>query len=176
MVRNGLIEEWQYSAAARYCYYRSVGAKWLVRIQHVRNMWCDIGRISISFRTKTRVAWTVVLYFSNRASTCSHALIFLRQTRWIVMIGWRTSISLQPFTKHFWIAAFVYYKHRLHRVFRTRLECGSLSAYTHKHVWIMVLCWSTSIFFLFLWSNMFGCRFFVVCKHLSPPVSQTQLD
>ena len=81
MVRNGLIEEWQDSAAAHYCYYWSVGAKWLIRIQHVRNMWCDIGRISISFRTKARVAWTVVLYFSNRASTCSHVFIFVSQNR-----------------------------------------------------------------------------------------------
>ena len=54
-------------------------------------------------RTKARVAWKVVLYCSNRASICSHALILLSPTRWIVMTGWRTSISLQPVFKHVWI-------------------------------------------------------------------------
>ena len=36
-------------------------------------------------RTKARVAWQVVLYFSNRASICSHALIILSPSRWFVM-------------------------------------------------------------------------------------------
>ena len=33
--------------------------------------------------------------------------------------------------KHVWMVVLVVYKHRLHPVFQTRLECGSLSAYTH---------------------------------------------
>ena len=69
------------------------------------------------------MAWKVVLYFSNRASICSHALILLSPSRWFV---------LQPFTKHVWIVVLVVYKRRVHPVFQTRLECGSLSAYTHK--------------------------------------------
>ena len=36
-------------------------------------------------RTKARVAWKVVLYFSNLESICSHALILLSPTRWFVM-------------------------------------------------------------------------------------------
>ena len=48
-------------------------------------------------RTKARVAWNVVSCCSNRASICSLALILLSQARWIVMIGWCTSICLQPF-------------------------------------------------------------------------------
>ena len=47
-----------------------------------------------------------------------------------------------------WLAvhASVYscYKHRIHPVFQTRLECGSWSAYTHqsfKHVWLWFRIW-----------------------------------
>ena len=65
----------------------------------------------------------------------------------------------------------VVYKHRLHPVFQTRLECGSLSAYTHqfpalcfKHVWIMVPCLGTSICLLLPWSNTFGLRFLVCVR------------
>ena len=50
-------------------------------------------------RTKARVAWKVVLYFENRASICSHALILLSPTRGIVTTARRTSISLQPFVQ-----------------------------------------------------------------------------
>ena len=124
-------------------------------------------------QTKARVAWKLVLCCSNRASICSLALIFLSQTRWTVMSGWCTSISLQHFVQTrldcgslmytsislqpcvsntFGLRFFVVYKHRLHPVFQTRLECGSLSAHTHqspafcfKHVWIMVPCLRTSI-------------------------------
>ena len=52
------------------------------------------------FEQKAPVAWKVVLYCSNHASICSHALILLSQTRWFVMTGWRTSISRQPVFKH----------------------------------------------------------------------------
>ena len=107
------------------------------------------------------------------------------------MIGWRTSISLQLFTKHFWIAVFVVFKHRLHLVFRTRLECGSLSAYTHQHcvsntfeLWFCVVVQAFSSFFVkhvlmsvsccvqaFVStrvSNTVGLRF-LVCVHASVP-------
>ena len=52
----------------------------------------------------------VLLCCSNRASICSHALILLSQTRWIVMTGWCARISLQPFVP-------------------TRLDCCSLFVY-----------------------------------------------
>ena len=78
-------------------------------------------------RTKARVAWKVVLYFSNLASICSHALILLSPTRWIVMTGWRTSISLQPVFKHVWIM----------------VPCciqASVSTLCFKHAWIVDPC------------------------------------
>ena len=79
-----------------------------------RNEWKDIANLRLkqlrkfsksrrhvcmitNSRTTARVAWKVVLYFANRASICSHALILLSPSRWFVMTGWRTSISLQPF-------------------------------------------------------------------------------
>ena len=80
------------------------------------------------------MAWKVVLYCSNRASICSHALILLSPTRWFVMTGWRTSISLQPFVQ-------------LQPFDQTRLDCGSFFVYKHrspalcfKHVWFMAPC------------------------------------
>ena len=110
-----------------------------------------------------------MLYCSNRASICSHALILLSQTRWIVMTGWRTSISLQPMFKHVRIVVF---KHQfppcvsnMSRLWilvcahasvpqlcvQTRLGCDFLFVYKHlspalcfKHVWIVVPCLSTS--------------------------------
>ena len=110
-----------------------------------------------------------MLYFSNFASICSHALILLSPTRWFVMIGWRTSLclcaitSLQPFAKHVWIVVLAFYKHRLHPVLQTRLECRSLSAYTHlfpalcvNHLWVMVPGLGTSTCLL-----LFGFRFLV---------------
>ena len=104
-------------------------------------------------RTKVRVAWKVVLYCSNRASICSHALILLSQTRWIVMTGWRTCISLQLVFKHVWIVVPCCIQASVSTLlFQTRLGCGSLSAHTHqypalcfKHVWIMVPCLCASI-------------------------------
>ena len=184
----------------------------------------NFERPSVSSRTKARVAWKVVFYCSNRASTCSHALIFLSQTRWIVMTGWRTSISRQPvfkhiwivgsllytsisfrpvfqthqnggslsahthqypalcsdtfglrfcvcvqtsvdslLTKHVWIVVLVVYKRRLHLVFQTRSECGSLSAYTHQflapyfiHVWVIDSVSGYKHLPLPPWSNTFG--------------------
>ena len=74
-----------------------------------------------------------VLYCSNRASIRSHALIFLSQTRWIIMIGWCTSLSLQPFVQtRFWLWFLVVYKHQS-------------PALCFKHVWIVVPCLRTSI-------------------------------
>ena len=109
-------------------------------------------------RTKERVAWNVVLYCSNRASICSHALILLSQTRWIVMTGWRTSISLQPVFKHVWImvpcclqasvSTLCFKSH----VCQTRLNCGSWSAFTHQSPalsnpfgWGFLVCLSASV-------------------------------
>ena len=53
------------------------------------------------------------------------ALILLSPTRWIVMTGWRTSISLQPFvqTRCF----FLYTSISLHPLFQTCLDYGYLS-------------------------------------------------
>ena len=66
-----------------------------------------------------------------------------------------------PLTKHVWIVVLVVYKHRLHSVFQTRLDYGSVAGYKHlpsasliKHVWNLVP---------------------VVYKHQSPPVFQTHL-
>ena len=73
----------------------------------------------------------VVLYCSNLASTCSHALL-LSQTRWIVMTGWRTSISRQPVFKHIWIVV---------------LYCiqASVSTLCFKHIYIVDQCLHTRI-------------------------------
>ena len=98
------------------------------------------------FRTKARVAWKVVLCCSNRASICSHALILLSQTRWIVMTGWCASISLQPFDQtRFGLWFLVVYKHRLHPVFsntfgldpclRTRIWKGHILVDRHWRSW-----------------------------------------
>ena len=132
--------------------------------------WCQDGKCAT--RTKARVAWKVLLYCSNRASFCSHALILLSPTRWIVMTGWRTSISLQPFVQT--RGSLLYTSISLHPVFQTCLDCGYLFAYTHqspalclKHVWIVVSCLSTSIRQQPFVSNTFdhGCLF--VYKHQS---------
>ena len=96
-----------------------------------------------------------MLYCSNRASICSHALILLSPSRWLVMTGWLTSISLQPFTKHVWIVVLDVYK--------------IVSTLCFKHVWIMVPCLGTSTFLLVPWSNTFGLRI-LVCVHASVPV------
>ena len=96
-----------------------------------------------------RVAWSVVLYCSNRASICSHALILLSPSRWIVMTGWRTSISLHPFVQT--RGSLLYTCISLHLVFQTRLDCNSLFGNKHQsHVW----------------SNTFGL-WFLVCAHTS---------
>ena len=95
-------------------------------------------------RTKARVAWKVVLYFSNRASICSHALILLSPTRWSVMTGWRTSISLQPFVQtRLDIGSLLYTSIGLHPVFQTCFFCGSLSAHVHQYP---SLCVSSTVF------------------------------
>ena len=106
-----------------------------------------------SHRTKARVAWNVVLYCSNLASICSHALIFLSPTCWIVMTGWRTSISQQPFQIRLNCGSWSAYTHQSPAlVFQTRLDGVSLFVHNHlspalcfsspvfKHVWIMVPC------------------------------------
>ena len=117
-------------------------------------------------RTKARVAWKVVLYFSNRASICSHALILLSPSRWFVMTGWRTSISLQPFVQT--RGSLLYTSISLHPVFQSRFDCGYLFAYTHqspalsfKHFWMVIPCLSTSI-------NLLPC--------VSDTFVQTRLD
>ena len=115
-------------------------------------------------RTKARVAWKVVLYFSNLASICSHALILLSQTRWIVVTGWCTSISLQPFVQ-------------------TRLDYGSLlntSISIHPvfpkpcvskpfELWILV-CVHASVSSLVFQTRLDGDSLFVY-KHQSPALS-----
>ena len=40
------------------------------------------------------------------------ACTLLSQTRWIVMTGWRTSISRQPVFKHIWIVVLIVFKHQ----------------------------------------------------------------
>ena len=96
------------------------------------------------------MAWKVVLYCSDRASICSHALILLSQTRWIVMTGWRTRISIQPVFKHVWIVVpCLGTSICLLLLGQTRLDFGSLlctSISLHpclKHVLIMVPCLRT---------------------------------
>ena len=99
------------------------------------------------------MAWKVVLYCSNHASICSHAVIILSQTRWIVMTGWRTSISRQPVFKHVLdCGSLLFTRISFHLVFQTCLDCGSLSAHTHQYP---ALC-----------SNTFGLRF-CVCVQTS---------
>ena len=67
---------------------------------------------------------SVVLF--NRASICSRALILLSPSRWIVMTGWRTSISLQPLFKHGWFVVLVVYKHQFPPCVSNMSNCGSL--------------------------------------------------
>ena len=75
-----------------------------------------------------------MLYFSNRASICSHALIFLSPTRWSVLTVCRTSISLQPFVQtRLDIGSLLFTSISLHLVFQTCLYCGSLSAHMHQY-------------------------------------------
>ena len=109
-----------------------------------------------SSRTKARVAWKVVLCFSNRASICSHALVLLSQTRSIGMTGWRTSFSLQTF------------------VLSTDLRLISfglcfLAVYNHRfrHVWIVDPCLRNHISLQPCVSNTFGLFPVSVFKHLS---------
>ena len=84
------------------------------------------------YRRKAQLAWKVVLYCSSRASICSHALILLFQTRWIVKTGWRTSISLQPVFKHVWIVVpCLCTSISFQPGFQTRFNYGSMSAYMH---------------------------------------------
>ena len=111
--------------------------------------WCQDGKCAT--RTKARVAWNVVLYCSNLASICSLALILLSPTRWIVMTGWRTSISLQTFVQtrgsllfasiglqqcvskpfELWILVCVHASVSS-LVFQTRLDGDSLFVYKHQ--------------------------------------------
>ena len=129
-----------------------------------------------------------MLYCSNRASICSHALIFLSQTRWIGVTGWRTSISLQPCVSNtFGLWFLVVYKHQsppcvsnmsrlwilvahTHKYpalcFKTRLDYGSVSVCKHqstalliKHVWIVDPCLRTRISLQPCVSNTFGLWF-----------------
>ena len=105
-------------------------------------------------RTNARVAWKVVLCCSNRASICSHAIILLSQTRWIIMTGWHTSISLQPFAQtRLECGSVLYTSISLHLVFQTCPDCGSLLR-TRISIQLCV-------------QNMFGLWFVSVCKHLS---------
>ena len=99
-----------------------------------------------------------------------------------------------PLTKHVWIVDLVVYKHRLHPVLQTRLECGSfcvhasvsstvfqtrldygsVSGYKHlplaslvKNVWILVPCCEQASVSTRV-SNTVGLRF-LVCVHASVP-------
>ena len=86
-----------------------------------------------------RVAWKVVLYFSNRASICSHALILLSPTRWFVKTGGvQASVSSTVFspaslTKHegLWSLLFA----------------SIVSTLCFKHVWNVDPCLRTRIRF-----------------------------
>ena len=93
--------------------------------------------------------------------------VVLSPTRWIVMTGWRKSISLQPFVQT--RGSLMYTSISLHPVFQTCLDCGYLFAYTHqspalpfKHVWMVIPCLSTSICV----SNTFGL-WLLVCVRAS---------
>ena len=117
-----------------------------------------------ALRDRSRVAGKVVLYCSNRAFICSHALILLSQTR--LDCG----------------SLFVY-KHRSTALVQTRLNGDSLFVYKHqspalcfKHVWFVVPCLSTSISLQPCVSNTLELRFFV-CVHASvnSPLFQTRL-
>ena len=135
--------------------------------------WCQNGKCAT--RTKARVTWKVVLYFSNRASICSHALILLSPSRWFVMTGWRTSsclcsiISLQPFDQNtfgLWsllitsIVSTLCFKHvwNVDPCLRTRI----VSSTVFQTRLVMVLCLGTIICPILPWSNTFGCWFLVV--------------
>ena len=109
-------------------------------------------------RTKARVARNVVLYCSNRASICSHALILLSPTRWIIITGWRTSISLQPFVQtRLDYGSLFYTSISFHPVFQKPcvlktfelwiLVCvhASVSSLSFKHVWMVFPSLSTNI-------------------------------
>ena len=151
------------------------------------------------------MAWKVVLYCSNHASICSHAVIILSQTRWIVMTGWRTSISRQPVFKHVLdCGSLLFTRISFHLVFQTCLDCGSLSAHTHqypalcsntfglrfcvcvqtsvyspltKHVWNVDPCLRTRISFQHCVSNTYGLWFRVwVQASASCFLGQTRLD
>ena len=123
---------------------------------------------------EARVAWKVVLYCSNRASICSHALILLTPTRWIVMTGWRTSISLQPFVQT--RGSLLYTSTGLQPCVSKPFELwilvcvhASVSAWSFKHVWMGNPCLSISICLQpcvspVLCSNTFGL-WFLVCVH-----------
>ena len=115
-------------------------------------VWCQDGKCAT--RTNARVAWKVVLCCSNRASICSHAIILLSQTRWIIMTGWHTNISLQPFAQtRLECGSVLYTSISLHHVFQTCPDCGSLLR-TRISIQLCV-------------QNMFGLWFVSVCKHLS---------
>ena len=82
--------------------------------------------------------------------------MFLSQTRWIVMTGWCTSISLQPFVQtrldflysnislhpvfqtRLIVVACLFTSISLHPVFQTRLDCGCLFVYPPAHTKIKV--------------------------------------
>ena len=135
-----------------------------------------------------------MLYFSNRASICSHALILLSPTRWIVLTGWRASISLQPFVQtRLDYGSLLYTSISFHSVFQkpcvsnafelwilvcvhasvsslviqTRLDGDSWCVYKHQ----FQLCQSP-----FLCSNTFGL-WLLVCVHatVNSPLFQTRL-
>ena len=124
------------------------------------------------------VVWKVVLYFSNLASICSPALILLSPSRWFVMSGWLTSISLQHVFKHVRILVpclrtRISFQHCVSNPFglwfrvwvqalsswflgQTRLDFGSLfctSISLHpclKHIWIKDPCVHASVLDPFL--------------------------
>ena len=111
---------------------------------------------------QARVAWKVVLYCSNRASVCSHALILLSQTRWIVMTGWHKHQSTARVQTHLDCGSLLHTSISFRPVFQTYLYGGSLSAHTHQYP---ALC-----------SNTFLITVLVVYMHRLHLVFQTRSE
>ena len=99
-----------------------------------------------------------VVLFKPRIHLFSHALILLSPTRWIIMTGWRTSISPQPFVQtRLDYGSLFYTSISFHPVFQK--PCGSntfelwilvcvhasVSSLSFKHVWMVFPSLSTNI-------------------------------
>ena len=113
-------------------------------------------------RTKARVAWKVVLYFSNRASICSHALILLSPPRWFVMTGGAPASVYSPLPNTFGLWSWSAHAHQS-------------PAWSFKHVWMGFPCSLASISLEPKWLRLTWitpCKWCLLC---SSPVCRTKL-